>query len=61
MPIKYTDYDGPQGDFAVIGGCTKPIDDAAVMTLAQNAMALAVGTQAGTATVAEPAVEAALA
>jgi len=41
--IKYTDYHGPQGDYAVIDGKYVPFDRAAALHLAQNAHLLALG------------------
>jgi hypothetical protein len=41
--IDYTDYDGPQGDYAVIDGKLVPFDRNAARRLAQNAHLLALG------------------
>jgi hypothetical protein len=41
--IKYTDYDGPQRGYTVIGGKYVPFDDDACRRLAQNAHLLALG------------------
>jgi hypothetical protein len=41
--VKYTDYHGPQGDYAVIEGQYVPFDRAAALHLAQNAHLLALG------------------
>jgi hypothetical protein len=60
--LSYSDYDGSQGDVAVIDGCTQPIDEMALHKLAQNAMELAVGaTHADSHLTKEPAFEAAVA
>jgi hypothetical protein len=47
--LKYADYEGPQGDFAVIAGTAVPISDEALTALAKNAMLLALGEQANAA------------
>jgi len=41
--IKYTDYDGPQGDYAAIDGKLVPFDHDVARRLAQNAHLLALG------------------
>ncbi len=41
--IHYTDYHGPQGDYAVIDGKIVPFDHDAALHMAQNAHLLALG------------------
>lgn len=41
--IKYTDYDGPQGNFAVVDGKRVPLDYKAARRISQQAHLLALG------------------
>lgn len=41
--IKYTDYHGPQGDYAVVDGKIVPFDRNIARRFAQNAHLLALG------------------
>jgi hypothetical protein len=41
--IQYSDYHGPQGDYAVIDGKIVPFDRAAALHMAQQAHLLALG------------------
>ena len=41
--IKYTDYHGPQGDYAVVDGKIVPFDHDVARRFAQNAHLLALG------------------
>jgi len=55
--LKYADYQGPQGEFAVIAGTAVPISDDALTALAENAMLLALGDQANVASSSDAALE----
>ena len=41
--VKYTDYHGPQGNYAVVDGKRVPLDYAAARRIAQQAHLLALG------------------